>query len=664
MGTASRDDLSEQRETAAAGASVSVVIPAYNAGHFLPATLRTVFEQTYSPLEVIVVDDGSEDGTSEVMKEYAGRVTYLRTCRGGQAAATNLGVHAAHGDWIALLDADDLWLPERLERQLAVAARTRADLVFSDAAYVEHGAETGVTHFARRGLKHQLAKFAPGQVVSDPFLQLFLSGCYVLRSTALIRRAALVEVGLFDEGIRCNDDMDLWFRLSLRSRFAVVPEVLVRYRVHGDNMSGDPWAVASGELKVCENLERNVPKVRDAPWRGLLRAKKAGLYRQKASMLAARGDLVLAREAWAQCLHSSFSPTVAAYWMASFLPGPLVRAISEWRALRGDHGKPDGRRSPGAVTAGRMPVSVIIPTRNRPDCLRSTVATVLGQVELPREVIVVDQSETAESREAVAGLLARVSPGTQERVRLTYLQDPSLTGGAQARNRGIELARGEILLFLDDDVELEPTFVGELLRAYEENPEATGVSGVVANYARPPLLARLWLAAFVRGEFRDDRQPVYWREEASKNADPVQVSRLGGGLMSFRAAAVEHVRFDENLTGVCDGEDVDFCMQLGPRAQLLIAPRARLIHKQSPSGRATDHWLRRFSQANCYLHHRNRARAATNRACFLWLSIGMALAASAASIRRLSVAPWAALLEGAAAGRRSAISCRDQCASQ
>lgn len=309
-------------------------------------------------------------------------------------------------------------------------------------------------------------------------------------------------------------------------------------------------------------------------------------------------------------------------------------------------------------------LSVIIPTKNRPEDLCATVATLLKQTELPSELIIVDQSKTEESRRLVDGLLSTAPTEVRQALRLRYVLDAGITGLAAARNRAMQKADGDLWLFLDDDVELEPNFIEELLAAYRVRPTAVGISGIITNYPLPAWRSRLWTAVFCRGPFRDDRQPIYARANSLAASNPTPVSRLGGGLMSFRAAAVGRVRFDENLTGVCDGEDVDFCMQLGSRAQLLIAPRARLVHNQSPSGRATDHWLRRFTQANYYLYRRNWKKGVVNRTSFLWLNAGLAIIATAGSLRRLSLTPWAALLEGVRAGRWLAVGSPDQWASQ
>jgi GT2 family glycosyltransferase len=298
-------------------------------------------------------------------------------------------------------------------------------------------------------------------------------------------------------------------------------------------------------------------------------------------------------------------------------------------------------------------ITVIIPTKNRPIDLDLTVESLFQQIALPIQVIVVDQSPTDESKERVERLFAESSSAVQERVQFCYILDGAITGLTVARNRGMQRAQGDIWLFLDDDVVLEAGFLGELLAVYEQHPHVSGVSGIISNYRRASWAYRLWASVFVRGPFHDERQPIYWRADRLRNAAPIAVRRLGGGLMSFRTAAIRAHRFDENLTGVSDGEDVDFCARLGPHAVLMIAPRARLMHKASPIGRAQDHWLRRFARANHYLYHRNWARGFRNGLALVWLNMGLGIAASLASARRTSLAPWRALREGVHEGMRA-----------
>jgi GT2 family glycosyltransferase len=291
-------------------------------------------------------------------------------------------------------------------------------------------------------------------------------------------------------------------------------------------------------------------------------------------------------------------------------------------------------------------VSVIIPTKNRPQDLRRAVDSLLGQIAPPQQLIIIDQSPSEDSRREVEMSYRASSKPTSERVKLVYLLDQKISGLTAARNKGMDLATGDVWLFLDDDVVLESDYLEELLAVYDGYANAVGVSGVVTNYERPPLAFRLWTQAFVRGPFHDDRQSVYWDADSLSQSEPLRVTRLGGGLMSFRANAIGGLRFDDNLRGVCDGEDVEFCARIGPDSLLMIAPRARLVHNLSPSGRDKSHWLRRHARAQYYLYLKNWNRGLQNRIWFYWLNTGYALVAMWASVRKLSIKPWQALLTG------------------
>ncbi len=293
-----------------------------------------------------------------------------------------------------------------------------------------------------------------------------------------------------------------------------------------------------------------------------------------------------------------------------------------------------------------LTVSVIIPTKNRPHDLALTVETLLRQTILPNELVIVDQSESDDSRSKVQSLCQALPDDQRLTLHLHYIHDPLISGAAVARNVALARASCDILLFLDDDVELEQTFLEELLRTYAAHPSVAGVSGVVTNYGAPPLAMRLWKQIFMRGPFRDDRERFYWEAAAMRESGVRRVTRLGGGLMSFRASAIGKVRFDERLRGVSDGEDVDFCMHLGTGAELLMNSRARLVHNASPAGRTADHWLRRYLRGQIYLYQRNWNSGLKNRLCFLWFMTGATLIASLSSAGRISLAPLKALVLG------------------
>src|SRR6266508_897311 len=116
---------------------VSVVIPNYNCGRFLEETLESVFAQAYPAVEVIVVDDGSTDDSLQVLEKYAGRVNVIRQANQGVSAARNAGIRASHGELVALLDADDLWHPDKLAKQVALFANPAVGLVHCAVEYID-----------------------------------------------------------------------------------------------------------------------------------------------------------------------------------------------------------------------------------------------------------------------------------------------------------------------------------------------------------------------------------------------------------------------------------------------------------------------------------------------------------------------------------------------
>jgi glycosyltransferase involved in cell wall biosynthesis len=322
--------------------AITVVIPAYNAAEFLREAIESVLAQTVSPREVIVVDDGSEDQTPEMTASFAPRVKYIRKQRGGPASARNVGISAARGEWIAFLDSDDLWKPNLLESLVRTASRTHAGLVFCDSRQLIDGNANGPTRLEAYGLKSRLKNLAPNGVLIDPFRLFLEERCYIFTPGVLIRREALLDVGLFDEAFYCGEDLDLWLRLSLRLRFAVTDEVLHLRRVHGKNTGYNWWAKLSGDLQVYEKVGLYATAVKESrKLRRLLNRKKAGAYRDLAAMHLVRVDLAAARQNWAKSLKFSPSPVTAAYWVLSFLPSVWIANALKWRkALKSAFSRP------------------------------------------------------------------------------------------------------------------------------------------------------------------------------------------------------------------------------------------------------------------------------------------------------------------------------------
>lgn len=288
-------------------------------------------------------------------------------------------------------------------------------------------------------------------------------------------------------------------------------------------------------------------------------------------------------------------------------------------------------------TRAPLSVSVIIPTKNRATDLARTIETLLQQSVQPLELILVDQS---------------ASPTFTRRLPfpLVCIHDPTISGASVARNVAMDNARGDIWLFLDDDVLLEADFIEQILAAYA--PGVSGVSGIITNYTSPPLKRRLWEAIFQLGPFRDERQRIYRTAERLRVARPIRVRKFTGALMSFRASAIHRHRFDPNLTGASPGEDIDFCSGLAKGSVLLIAPRARLIHKKSAESRDPTRWISVAAHVTAYMRTRYWSRGCWNNLCYVWLNVGYGAAASFSSIKGRTSQPWRAWQEGIRRGTK------------
>src|SRR5262245_25174348 len=213
---------------------VSVVIAAYNARCFLPETLASVFSQSYSSYEIIVVDDGSTDGTREMLQTYNEKVVCRLQENRGPSAARNAAIEAAQGKYIAFLDADDLWFPQKLELQVDFMERNpRIGLVFSDMEEFDRERTLcrsllGRTLFARH--------LPAGQALADARQKLLIED-FIPTSTVVMRKECFTATGLFDESLQFVEDRDLWLRVAAAFPLAAIPMIVGRKRVHGSNLT-------------------------------------------------------------------------------------------------------------------------------------------------------------------------------------------------------------------------------------------------------------------------------------------------------------------------------------------------------------------------------------------------------------------------------------------
>lgn len=205
---------------------VSVVIPNYNYAHYLRETIDSVLVQTYSDIEIIVVDDGSKDGSEDILAGYGDKVRTIFQQNQGVSAARNNGVAACEGEFVAFLDADDAWLPTKVEKQVE---RFRDDKNLG----LVH---VGVDEIDADGnsLVHRL-EGVEGKVCTT-LLMLKREGVLGGGSGMMVRRDVFDEIGGFDLRLSTSADWDLAYRVSEKYSVGFVPEILLKYRVHNSNM--------------------------------------------------------------------------------------------------------------------------------------------------------------------------------------------------------------------------------------------------------------------------------------------------------------------------------------------------------------------------------------------------------------------------------------------
>jgi len=281
---------------------VSVVIPVYNCERFVGAAIESVLAQSYRPFEIIAVDDGSTDGTRDVLRSFAQHITVLTQPNKGVSAARNAGVQASRGRYVAFLDADDLWVADKLARQVSLLERhPSAVACYSDHSVIDGKGST---------VSPTAALFGPrcSGVITKALLEFTV---IVTPSVLMARRSALDRTGPFREGLRIAEDLNIWLRLSVLGPILYDIETLVCYRRHGsNNYKGMNAETAMQTLMAVLDFEQSLPQDADERIRQLTTAAVTRKMLDTAHWLTAERDF---RGAWHWYLKSIVrKPTAAA----------------------------------------------------------------------------------------------------------------------------------------------------------------------------------------------------------------------------------------------------------------------------------------------------------------------------------------------------------------
>ncbi|MBN2280206.1 MAG: glycosyltransferase [Candidatus Marinimicrobia bacterium] len=222
--------------------NVSVIIPTYNREQLLERAIKSVLEQTYKDFELIVIDDGSTDNTSRILRKYKKKIISYSTLHSGVSAARNFGINKSHGEWIALLDSDDYWYPQKLEKQIQ---------------WLENNSDYKIQQVGEKWIRN--GKFVnpmnKHQKYHGWIFAQCLPLCIVSPSAVIIHRSVFDDIGLFNENMPVCEDYDLWLRISRKYPIGLMEEFLiVKTGGHDDQLSRKFWGMDRFRVESLERL--------------------------------------------------------------------------------------------------------------------------------------------------------------------------------------------------------------------------------------------------------------------------------------------------------------------------------------------------------------------------------------------------------------------------
>jgi glycosyltransferase involved in cell wall biosynthesis len=331
---------------------VSVVIATYDRAHTLREAIDSALGQRYPNLEVIVVDDGSRDGTQEVLREYGDRIVAHRQVNAGYAAARNAGFRLARGKYVAWLDSDDVFLPDKTALQVAFmeshddvvlvssefegfdSAGPRIDTVRSYYGLLAGAHGPGSVFDVLEAIDPASVPWLAGRehpavlVWSGYVLYHLLGGSFVHPPTVLMRREAAAKAGPLDETLKNSVEYEFLFRLARLGAFAFIDHPLIRYRFSPDQFSGARHAdsMSLSILRILRDLPRTQPDVvAAAP--GLYRRRLAGCYLEVARVFAETNRGMALRASWRAVRHGYAHPKMLQIWTRMMLPAAAVHGV-------------------------------------------------------------------------------------------------------------------------------------------------------------------------------------------------------------------------------------------------------------------------------------------------------------------------------------------------
>ena len=454
-------------------ARVSIIVPVYNRESMIADCLDSVLAQDYAPIEVLVIDDGSTDGTAAVLARYADRVRILQQENAGPYVARNRALEEASGAFVCLVDSDDRIHPQKTRRQVA---RLEADpgvvLVYTHCAYRDPG---GARRVPGRSEQVSLRGDLSVRILAE-------FGGNIPWPTAMIRAEALRKVGPFDTRHRVGMDRELGMRLAQVGRFDVIEEALYEFTLHAEHVSLDFARREEAARHVWDTIVGLEPMRRDP---SLVRRARAKMHLQLAHLAYGTGAGRSSRQHLAAAVRSDPSlglrPPVMRLVPKAWLGRDRVRRL----------GRLLGRRQPQRLGAleqaapvhtpedGReQRIAVVTPARDEGEHIEGLLATMAAQSHPPALWVIVDDGSTDDTSARVRAHLGKIP---FLRLEETEAAGPRATGGrvVAAFERGlshVDLEAFDFVVKLDADLLLPPDYFARLLQRFADDP-LLGIAG-------------------------------------------------------------------------------------------------------------------------------------------------------------------------------------------
>lgn len=298
---------------------ISVIIPTYNCDKYIGEALDSVIRQTYTDYEIIVIDDGSTDSTRAVIENNYHTVRYYYLENSGVAAARNFGISKARGELIAFLDADDVWLPEKLEKQVVLfEADKTVGMVFTENSFFNEEGKTS-------DKANKRDRLMSGDIIKNIFLH-----SYVVTSTVMVRKKVFDTVGSFEVGLTVAEDDNMWMRIGMNYGIELLDEPMTMYRLTEGSLSRTKQNIFNGVKASIEIIRNKYPDLYNRLGKAAIRKKYYELFFSEGYHYFSQGMPKEARSNFIKSyLNSPLDLKSILYMTATYFPPWLIETIRD-----------------------------------------------------------------------------------------------------------------------------------------------------------------------------------------------------------------------------------------------------------------------------------------------------------------------------------------------